>query len=80
MFQCYDVDRGIELAVKQVVLGGPSAEVSKEVKALECEIQLLKGLQHPRIVQYYGSHEEKGQVLSIFMEYLPGVSLPNIYS
>ncbi len=48
----------------------------QEVSALECEIQLLKNLHHERIVQYYGclrDHNEK--TLTIFMEYMPGVSL-----
>lgn len=48
---------------------------SQEVSALECEIQLLKNLHHERIVQYYGclrDHNEK--TLTIFMEYMPGVS------
>lgn len=49
---------------------------TQEVSALECEIQLLKNLFHERIVQYYGclrdTHE---RTLSIFMEYMPGVSL-----
>lgn len=43
---------------------------------MECEIQLLKNLHHERIVQYYGclrDHNEK--TLTIFMEYMPGVSL-----
>lgn len=47
----------------------------QEVSALECEIQLLKNLHHERIVQYYGclrDHNEK--TLTIFMEYMPGVS------
>jgi len=44
----------------------------QEVKSLRREIQLLKGLQHERIVQYYGTLEEP-DLLSIFMEYLPGV-------
>jgi len=44
----------------------------QEVKALRSEIQLLKSLQHERIVQYYGTLEQP-DVLSIFMEYLPGV-------
>jgi len=42
------------------------------VEALRSEIQLLKSLQHERIVQYYGTLEQP-DVLSIFMEYLPGV-------
>lgn len=48
----------------------------QEVSALECEIQLLKNLHHERIVQYYGclrDHSEK--TLTIFMEYMPGVSV-----
>ena len=48
----------------------------QEVKALECEIQLLKNIQHERIVQYFGCHESD-KVLSIFMEYMPGVSIAN---
>lgn len=53
----------------------------QEVSALECEIQLLKNLHHERIVQYYGSlrdHNEK--TLTIFMEYMPGVSPSRFYS
>jgi len=42
------------------------------VKALRSEIQLLKTLHHERIVRYYDTLEEP-DVLSIFMEYLPGV-------
>ena len=44
----------------------------QEVRALRCEIQLLKNLQHSRIVQYYGS-QESGTFLNIFMEYMAGV-------
>jgi len=49
-----------------------AVSVEQEVKALRSEIQLLKSLQHERIVQYYGTLEQP-DVLSIFMEYLPGV-------
>ncbi|KTF80117.1 hypothetical protein cypCar_00041704, partial [Cyprinus carpio] len=73
VFLCYDADTGRELAVKQVQFDPDSPETSKEVSALECEIQLLKNLFHERIVQYYGclrdTHE---RTLSIFMEYMPG--------
>lgn len=54
VYLCYDVDTGRELAVKQVQFDPDSPETSKEVNALECEIQLLKNLLHERIVQYYG--------------------------
>ena len=46
--------------------------LKQEVKALQSEIKLLQDLRHPRVVRYYGSHEEP-HVLSIFMEYVPGV-------
>lgn len=46
----------------------------QEVSALECEIQLLKNLQHERIVQYYGCLRDRAEkTLTIFMEYMPGV-------
>ena len=45
----------------------------QEVKALMCEIQLLKSLDHLRIVKYHGTRQDE-RVLSIFMEYMPGVS------
>uniref|UniRef100_A0A7N6A612 Mitogen-activated protein kinase kinase kinase 3 n=1 Tax=Anabas testudineus TaxID=64144 RepID=A0A7N6A612_ANATE len=76
VYLCYDVDTGRELAAKQVQFDPDSPETSKEVSALECEIQLLKNLHHERIVQYYGSlrdHNEK--TLTIFMEYMPGGSV-----
>ena len=44
------------------------------MKALQCEIQLLKNLDHPRIVQYIGTEESKTE-LCIFMEYMPGVGV-----
>uniref|UniRef100_A0A3B4Y6J0 Mitogen-activated protein kinase kinase kinase 3 n=1 Tax=Seriola lalandi dorsalis TaxID=1841481 RepID=A0A3B4Y6J0_SERLL len=76
VYLCYDVDTGRELAAKQVHFDPDSPETSKEVSALECEIQLLKNLHHERIVQYYGclrDHNEK--TLTIFMEYMPGGSV-----
>ncbi|XP_059160973.1 mitogen-activated protein kinase kinase kinase 3-like [Physella acuta] len=74
VYLCCDTDSSIELAVKQVLLGNMNAEVSKEVRALENELQLLRNFQHERIVQYYGCQEEN-RVLSIFMEYMAGGSV-----
>ncbi|CAG5121039.1 unnamed protein product, partial [Candidula unifasciata] len=74
VYLCCDSDSSIELAVKQVQLGALNAEVSKEVRALENELQLLRNFQHERIVQYYGCQQES-KVLSIFMEYMPGGSV-----
>ncbi|KAI8477840.1 Mitogen-activated protein kinase kinase kinase 2 [Branchiostoma belcheri] len=73
VYLCYDADTGRELALKQVHLDPKNVEASKqEVKALECEIQLLKNLQHERIVQYYGCIQDENR-LCIFMEYMPGI-------
>ncbi|KAI4806629.1 hypothetical protein KUCAC02_017447 [Chaenocephalus aceratus] len=50
VYLCYDADTGRELAAKQVPFDSDCQETSKEVNALECEIQLLKNLRHDRIV------------------------------
>ncbi|KAJ1099400.1 hypothetical protein NDU88_004501 [Pleurodeles waltl] len=76
VYLCYDADTGRELAVKQVPFDPESQETSKEVNALECEIQLLKTLRHERIVQYYGCLRDVSErKLSIFVEYMPGGSI-----
>ncbi|XP_006004351.1 mitogen-activated protein kinase kinase kinase 2 [Latimeria chalumnae] len=76
VYLCYDADTARELAVKQVQFDPDSPETSKEVSALECEIQLLKNLLHERIVQYYGCLRDPSErTLSIFMEYMPGGSI-----
>ncbi|XP_041423270.1 mitogen-activated protein kinase kinase kinase 3 isoform X3 [Xenopus laevis] len=76
VYLCYDVDTGRELAVKQVPFDPDSQETSKEVNALECEIQLLKLHRHERIVQYYGClRDPTEKKLSIFVEYMPGGSI-----
>lgn len=76
VYLCYDADTGRELAVKQVAFDPDCQETSKEVSALECEIQLLKNLCHHRIVQYYGSLlDSVNRRLSIFVEYMPGGSV-----
>ena len=40
---------------------------------MENEINMLKDLQHERIVVYHGAERSKTSV-KIFMEYMPGVS------
>lgn len=74
VFKCYDQDTGRELAMKEVKLSSKNKETSKEVKALMMEIKLLKGIHHPRIVQYFGCMETEDS-LCIFMEYMAGGSV-----
>ncbi|KAJ8384842.1 hypothetical protein AAFF_G00197520 [Aldrovandia affinis] len=50
------------MAGKQVQFDPDNPETSKEVRVLECEIQLLKNLHHERIVQYYSSLFPQGSV------------------
>uniref|UniRef100_A0A665UMC2 Mitogen-activated protein kinase kinase kinase 3-like n=1 Tax=Echeneis naucrates TaxID=173247 RepID=A0A665UMC2_ECHNA len=76
VYLCYDADTGRELAAKQVPFDPDCQETSKEVNALECEIQLLKNLHHERIVQYYGCLRDLEQKkLTIFVEFMPGGSI-----
>ncbi|KAL2085117.1 hypothetical protein ACEWY4_018437 [Coilia grayii] len=76
VYLCYDADTGRELAVKQVPFDPDCHDTSKEVNALECEIQLLKNLRHERIVQYYGClRDPEHRKLSIFVEFMPGGSI-----
>lgn len=71
---CYEEETGREMAAKIVEIAATDGRVAKEVKDLECDIQLLKGLRHDRIIRYYGSHDD-GHILSIFMEYITGGSV-----
>ena len=74
VYVCHDNDTGRQLAVKQVEIGRGGIEISKELTALEAEIQLLKSIQHERIVSYIGVDRDEF-VLSILMEFMPGGSL-----
>lgn len=67
------------MAVKQVEgPGGTNATLDAKkntmVDALKHEIDLLRELKHPNIVQYLGSNTE-GTHLNIFLEYVPGGSV-----
>ena len=44
---------------------------------MEKEIDMLKDLQHERIVVYHGAERSKTSV-KIFMEYMPGVSYTSV--
>ncbi|KAJ9104786.1 hypothetical protein QFC19_003927 [Naganishia cerealis] len=74
---------GDMMAVKQVEL--PTTDRDRHdqrqasmIKALRDEIELLKNLEHPHIVQYLG-WEESPEHISIFLEYVPGGSIASVY-
>ena len=67
------------MAVKQVEMPQTSSDKDNEaqktnLEALKFEIETLKDLDHPNIVQYLG-FEETAEFLSIFLEYVPGGSV-----
>ena len=50
-----------------------------EVKAIRQEIQILKSLSHPNIVQYYSTEiSDDGKGVDILLEYVPGGSIRQI--
>ncbi|KAG5438735.1 hypothetical protein PCANB_002455 [Pneumocystis canis] len=70
---------GEMLAVKQVKiyydLNGQNYEYQKElINALNIEIETMKDLDHPNIVQYLG-YERTKTTISIFLEYVSGGSI-----
>jgi serine/threonine protein kinase len=67
------------LAVKQVEVSRALIERDDDrskamTDALNAEIETLKDLDHPHIVQYLG-YERTDVTLSIFLEYVPGGSV-----
>jgi serine/threonine protein kinase len=70
---------GEMLAVKQVEVSRALIERDDDrskamIDALNAEIETLKDLDHPHIVQYLG-YERTDITLSIFLEYVPGGSV-----
>lgn len=69
---------GMLMAVKQVELPRSDDEMTRHrrmvIESLESEIELLKSIQHPNIVQYLDSFADD-EHLNIFLEYVPGGSV-----
>ncbi|EEB99809.1 hypothetical protein MPER_00414 [Moniliophthora perniciosa FA553] len=73
---------GEMIAVKQVEMPRTPSDRNDSrratvVQALKLEIETLKDLDHPNIVQYLG-FEETPSNLSIFLEYVPGGSIGSV--
>ncbi|KAI6065354.1 Mitogen-activated protein kinase kinase kinase 19 isoform X1 [Aix galericulata] len=75
---CGLTSQGQLIAVKQVVLDtSDQLATEKEYQKLHEEVDLLKTLKHVNIVTYLGTCLEDN-VLSIFMEFVPGGSISSI--
>ena len=74
VYHCIDQDTGRDLAIKQVYFDDQCTDSNRELKALKNEISILKKLDHPNIVLYYGSNISDGH-FNIFMEYVSGGSM-----
>ncbi|NXE32230.1 M3K19 kinase, partial [Ptilorrhoa leucosticta] len=75
---CGLTSQGQLIAVKQVVLDTPDQlTTAKEYQKFHEEVDLLKTLKHVNIVTYLGTCLEDN-ILSIFMEFVPGGSISSI--
>ncbi|KAM6131856.1 mitogen-activated protein kinase kinase kinase 19 [Phoenicopterus ruber ruber] len=75
---CGLTSQGQLIAVKQVVLDtSDQLTTEKEYQKLHEEVDLLKTLKHVNIVTYLGTCLEDN-ILSIFMEFVPGGSISSI--
>ncbi|XP_072903707.1 mitogen-activated protein kinase kinase kinase 19 [Hemitrygon akajei] len=77
---CGLTSQGQLIAVKQIGLDSTNQTAAeKEYQKLEEEIELLKALKHVNIVRFLGTNLE-ANVVSIFMEFVPGGSIASIIS
>ncbi|XP_006117131.2 mitogen-activated protein kinase kinase kinase 19 [Pelodiscus sinensis] len=77
---CGLTSQGQLIAVKQVALDtSDKVSTEKEYQKLQEEVDLLKTLKHINIVTYLGTCL-KNNIVSIFMEFVPGGSISSIIS
>lgn len=75
---CGLTSHGQLVAVKQVSLDASDPDAADgEYARLQGEVELLKTLRHANIVGFLGTSFHQ-QVVSIFMEYIPGGSIASI--
>ncbi|GMH08976.1 hypothetical protein Nepgr_010816 [Nepenthes gracilis] len=73
----FNSETGEMCAIKEVTLFSDDAKSKESAKQLGQEIALLSRLQHPNIVQYYGS-EAVDDKLYVYLEYVSGGSIYKI--
>uniref|UniRef100_A0AC11C0G7 Mitogen-activated protein kinase kinase kinase 19 n=1 Tax=Ovis aries TaxID=9940 RepID=A0AC11C0G7_SHEEP len=74
---CGLTSQGQLIAVKQVALDTSDKLATEKYQKLQEEVDLLKALKHVNIVAYLGTCLEEN-ILSIFMEFVPGGSISSI--
>ncbi|KAG2389607.1 hypothetical protein C9374_014167 [Naegleria lovaniensis] len=78
VFLGYNVDDGKFFAIKECTFENvPEDVLETKLENLQREINLMKGLRHENIVQYYGA-EVNGTTLNIFLEFVPGGSVSSL--
>ncbi|XP_047323378.1 mitogen-activated protein kinase kinase kinase YODA-like [Impatiens glandulifera] len=71
----FNSQSGEMCAMKEVTLFSDDKKSKESAQQLVQEITLLSGLQHPNIVQYYGSDTVDDNKLYIYLEYVSGGSI-----
>ena len=74
VYKCHDPNVNMYFAIKKVSLSATVTDrENEEIKALKNEINIYKKWKyHNRIVQYFGTTINKGEMI-IFMEYVSNV-------
>eukprot|EP00756_Hemistasia_phaeocysticola_P015897 Hpha_TRINITY_DN15443_c2_g10::TRINITY_DN15443_c2_g10_i2::g.174002::m.174002 len=65
-------DTGEMMAVKNVTLSVSHKQIKQQLVQLRSEIEMMKKLSHPNIVEYRGTEKAGDGSLNIFMEYVAG--------
>eukprot|EP01061_Rhynchopus_euleeides_P003558 TRINITY_DN12828_c0_g3_i2.p1 TRINITY_DN12828_c0_g3~~TRINITY_DN12828_c0_g3_i2.p1 ORF type:complete len:663 (+),score=262.09 TRINITY_DN12828_c0_g3_i2:105-2093(+) len=63
---------------KKIMSGNPNADGKEGIKKIREEIAIMKQLQHPNIIQIYGTMESDTEIM-IVMEHLEGQIYPSTY-
>eukprot|EP01065_Artemidia_motanka_P032046 TRINITY_DN3905_c1_g1_i6.p1 TRINITY_DN3905_c1_g1~~TRINITY_DN3905_c1_g1_i6.p1 ORF type:complete len:1381 (+),score=390.26 TRINITY_DN3905_c1_g1_i6:532-4674(+) len=71
-------DTGDLMAVKNITLSCADQRLAQRLQQLRSEIDMMKTLSHPNIVQYRGTERGPGGSLNIFMEYVAGGSIAKL--
>ncbi|XP_021902465.1 mitogen-activated protein kinase kinase kinase 3-like [Carica papaya] len=75
----FNSESGQMCAIKEVTIALDDKSSKECLKQLNQEILLLSELQHPNIVQYYGSKLDEDK-LSVYLEYVSGGSIHKLLS